>query len=475
MKIKLDLLCKFKTEKITPFHYSIGRTPLAVKPFLVCNFSDDVSKFVRLEFSKINYNSTERLDGVVYINNDIQRKVERLSLQAEFSPDSQHIAYPTASAFATSKEGNQSVLLPKFSYSMIFDDQIFENFSGILHNAVFDENSNDWAFSAQTSMMDVAISAFLPGFQSNNIASDLKQFVIFNGVKQKEYLKIIGYPKFSKKGSAMGYTAATGKINKIIDGSIGMDPSSAQKMHELMYKDAKMVAVINNTEGEVFDDIYGDIAFNADGSQYAYAARNGNDFFIILNGEKLERYDQVSMPTFLSNNKLAHYAYNKKRSKHFVVIDGEAQKEYDAFGARGIITNEDGNYAYTAKLNNKWTVVFNGNEMGFHSNIQKNSPVLSEEGNTVAFGFYDDFKFKMQVNDRIDNIEFKQISKPWLNNDGSRYAYTGIIGEQHYIVIDGVKFGPFHDALPRFYFSPDNKNVAYFIEQPTKPQSSKFP
>ncbi|MFW9924036.1 MAG: zinc ribbon domain-containing protein [Candidatus Thorarchaeota archaeon] len=474
MEVKLELLCKFQTEKMVTFHYYLGGLPMPIVPTDVIHFSDDVSKFVRVEFSKDQYLPNERLEAAVYVNDHLLQKVERLSLKPEFSHDGKHLAYPTASALAVSQNG-QKILMPKFSYEMNVDEQVFSGFSGILHNVVFDENSNSWAFSAQTSMMDVFVNAMLPGFQANNLASDLKQFVIYNGVKQKEYLKILGYPKFSKNGSVWGYVAATGQINKLIDGGMGMSQAAMNKMHELMYKDAKMVAVINQVEGEIFDDIFGDIAFNGDGSQYAYAAKNGNEAFIILNGKRLETYDEVRLPIFLSKNRLAYFAYNKAKNKHFVVVDGRKEKEYDGFGAQGIITNDEGNYAYTAHLGNKWTVIFNGKEMGFHQGIQKNCPVLSKKGNTIGFAVINNNKINMQINNHVDNIQFDNISKPWFSEDGTRYAYTGIIAGQEYIVIDGKKHGPFYDSLPRFYFSPDNQKVAYFIAKRSEPHSSKLP
>lgn len=76
-----------------------------------------------------------------------------------------------------------------------------------------------------------------------------------------------------------------------------------------------------------------DLVYSRDSSLHAYTARNGNNWFVVVNGKEGPAFDRVVMPLFSPDSK--HLIYRaRKDGKRFVVVadtDGKVVKQHPAY------------------------------------------------------------------------------------------------------------------------------------------------
>ncbi len=103
------------------------------------------------------------------------------------------------------------------------------------------------------------------------------------------------------------------------------------------------VVVVDLVPGPSFQEVHPPV-FSADGSRFGYAGKRGNEWFVMLDGEKAASYPFVpESPVFSSDGKrVAYRAVRNRRS--FVVVDGVEGPKYDLIRAGTIAFSPEGRH-----------------------------------------------------------------------------------------------------------------------------------
>jgi WD40 repeat protein len=91
-------------------------------------------------------------------------------------------------------------------------------------------------------------------------------------------------------------------------------------------------AFYNTEKGKKYDEA-ANLTYSRDGRFYAYAARNGENWFVVVNGKEGPAYDRVVSPRFSPDGKFLGYRA-RKGGKRFVVVadtNGKTVKEHPAY------------------------------------------------------------------------------------------------------------------------------------------------
>lgn len=158
-------------------------------------------------------------------------------------------------------------------------------------------------------------------------------------------------------------------------------PDGARIAYLMRSKDAKWRVVLGDSVGKEYDGIGGgSLRFSPDG-RLTYAAKRGNEWFIVLEGAEGERYEAFKSLTWSSNGRLAFVAKNGKA--WFAVIDGVKGRTYEEI--RDLTFSPDGKrVAYAAKRGDVWVAVVDGVE-GREYREKVWAIVFSPDGNRLAF------------------------------------------------------------------------------------------
>lgn len=85
-----------------------------------------------------------------------------------------------------------------------------------------------------------------------------------------------------------------------------------------LYQSSLQRTAAEDASADVYDEA-ADLAYNSDGSSYAFSARTGTNWFVVVNGQKGPKFDRVVTPQFSPDgSKLVYRA--RKHGKRFVVV-----------------------------------------------------------------------------------------------------------------------------------------------------------
>ncbi len=287
---------------------------------------------------------------------------------------------------------------------------------------------------------------------------------------------------------------------------------------------SRAVVYYDGVVGPKFDEIlrqtYGNVVFSPDGTRYAYCARSGNQYVVMVDGKELVRSPEANSGRFdgescrlgfTSNNKhvfyTSHVSLGGRRDQTFTrfVFDG---KPGPTGSAEGVVLSPDGDhYAYNLTVGDP----YHGDRYGFvvdgkivpymagspqwtadskHLYTQRSAAAagtdLLFDGKPLmrAFGFtvyispvgdmvavvvtggtnFHPFSFLVVNGKKVpgsDTLERGAINKVVFSPDGKHYAaLCGDTSNHQYVIVDG-KRGQEYVSIDNLSFTADSSTVVY--------------
>ncbi len=333
-----------------------------------------------------------------------------------------------------------------------------------------------------------------------------REAIVINGEVGPEF-ENVEHPCFSPDGRRFIYKAREdGKEFVIIDGKKGekfdrvdvpIFSPDGRRIAYIAGKDflwiKKCMWVVDGEKGKKFD-MLGLILFSWDGKKFVYHARKGRKEYIVVNGNKVEKFDRVICCLTLSpDGKRLAYFTTGKDGKQFVVIDGKKGEKFD--GVDFITFSPDGKrIAYRAREGDKHFMVIDGKKGEVFDEVGR--PIFSPDGKRIAYvagevvggskvdkesgpgmggaplgmgipmmgpgmmGGREERRKYFMVIDGKKGEKFDEVGKPVFSPDGKRIAYRVREGDKWFIIVDGKK-GEKFDKVGDPVFSPDGRRIAY--------------
>ena len=223
---------------------------------------------------------------------------------------------------------------------------------------------------------------------------------------------------------------------------------------------SETVTLLSRIEpGETFFPV--SMAASADFGHVAYAAKDAQGMFAVMDQQRSAKFNGVAKGTPLFSNGQFHWAFvafdAAKKARAF--IDGRPEPLFD--GIDDFVFSPDGSrWAYRAGIGGKQAVVTGGVAgPGFETIIKISGPVFSPDSRRMAYGALNGTQGFLVVDGSqhsVDGIVESIVFSP----DGKRMAYALKKGAQRQVVCDGQS-GPAYDAVASLTFSPDSSRLAY--------------
>ncbi|MCD4782860.1 MAG: hypothetical protein K8T10_03405 [Candidatus Eremiobacteraeota bacterium] len=189
-----------------------------------------------------------------------------------------------------------------------------------------------------------------PGFSPDSrhlyyIATEgKKQFLVVDGVEGKKYDSIDSTPRYSPDSRHIAYSATeNGKQFMVLDGKEGekhdcilmnltVFRTDSMQNHYRAITEKDSVKKINEWKkmGRVRTTTREVIAFSADGKHSAYAARDGNKEFVVIDAKEGKKYDKIVLPPVFSPDGSTTAYAARDEGMEFVVINGHRMKKFNS-------------------------------------------------------------------------------------------------------------------------------------------------
>jgi WD40 repeat protein len=252
----------------------------------------------------------------------------------------------------------------------------------------------------------------------------------------------------------------------------------------------KHLVVYSDGKPDPIYDAIGGVSLSPTGGHIAYAAKKGDQWFLVYDGIKDKPCDGINeawdyQPIYPPTNPYEgaffgqispdaalqfsddgkHFAYARQDgTKHCVVMDGHAGPEYDAVGELQL--SADGRHLdYLAKQGQVQFAIIDGHPGPSYSGIGQ--LVLSHEGRHTAYVAYQANKYFVVADGRAGpTFSFIGYGALTFSPDSKRTAYSAWIdrgleyGIKHVAVVDG-QVSTDYEEVTAPVFSPDSKQVAY--------------
>ena len=310
--------------------------------------------------------------------------------------------------------------------------------------------------------------------------------IVLNGKQQIPFSRI-SKPIFSPISNKLFYWA--------LDNSYG-------KQEIVLIADGKKFSSDMVTEGSLY--------FSKDGKRWAaITGTSDGNVVVIIDGKKIEKYNDISMPTFSYDNK--HIAFLVPKG---LVIDGRKVKvfkkpEVDVSGEARVYVYgnmmvyyhinylSDGSLIFLTKDKQGWTIYKNNiclasyrhqviqvgrlfiNVAGFEDASSIFTPINIADAAPYAIWWEkpegNNTQWRVVRNGLpVDKIRCSKLwseSYPILSSDGKRWAYAAYISskdkEELFVIVDGKKYGPYANVWG-ITFSKNGKRFAYAASDGSK-------
>lgn len=258
-------------------------------------------------------------------------------------------------------------------------------------------------------------------------ASDGRRGFAFNGRIEQYYDAVGDFVSYTRDGSHYAYTAR---------------------------KDGKSFVVFDGTEGERFDKVT-EPELGGSGRSLAYAAKAGEDAFIVFNGRRLENkeYELIRPPSLSPDGRRVAYEA-KKVGRWLYVIDGKEGPAFDEV-AEGYFSRDGRSFSYAGRRESKWVFVRNGKAGREYDEVG----VYPEAADADLFTAREAGK-EFVVFRAKEGLKYDETGWPAVSPNGKKIAYEAARGAKSFVVLEKREGKPY-DSVGRPTFSPDGREIAY--------------
>lgn len=269
-----------------------------------------------------------------------------------FSPDGRHVAYQAMS-------GEKWYLIVDTAINKGTQTRVLDHqFSGDSNHIVYIDDTDrtnrgrlvisDLSFSSQAVIARSVSGMVLNGNGSriaaicgDNDGQRVVESDFAGTVKKGSAYTGVHFPAFGPDGVSLVYGAERGGRQLIVFNGIEEDLPAGERLAEppVPSPAGKGVGAITLHNGKaglrqffldkgVAENPYeeaSNLAYNRDGNLHAYTARNGSNWFVVLNGVEGATYDRVISPKFTTDGKYLVYRA-RKDGKRFVVVANKSGK-----------------------------------------------------------------------------------------------------------------------------------------------------
>ena len=310
--------------------------------------------------------------------------------------------------------------------------------------------------------------------------SDKGWHVVLDGKASEQFYDAVGGFTFSPDSRRLAYIALKqGKTVVIVDGreldscrvvrQPVFSPDSKQVAYIAIDEEGKHFVGVDGRRGKGYSAIGGDTPkFSPHGSRLAYIAVENNKFFVVVDGEDGERFDEIvtsfgEFIWFTSDGK--HFAYVGKnnvggKEESYLMLDNKVQSRYKAIYCCTFSPRDD-RLAYAGKTKDGVYLILDGNRSDL-----KFDDILriqwKPDGSGIALIAQSNRKQRVVIN-KEEQRDYDSIydNRVVFSQNGKRYAYVGVRGKSCHIVVDGKETGAYPGLGAPVSFSNDGKNFAY--------------
>jgi hypothetical protein len=230
----------------------------------------------------------------------------------------------------------------------------------------------------------------------------------------------------------------------------------------------QQVAVVDGVRGKAYDSV-GLPQFSPDSKRYAYLARNGASWFIILNGNQQEAAGSgVHGLQFLPDNKNIMYVVKDGNREHVIMntLKGNIYDKVDENSFRF----RSGHFAYIAWKGNKQLMILDGVEGTPYDRV--GTPVFSNKDGHLGYTAKKNGA-EFAVIDNKEGMPYDSVEAVIFSNNGQQYAYHVVHKGNEFVVTNG-KEGNKYLFVHSLLVSGDGSKVIYGIETTNKNSEGFF-
>ncbi len=220
--------------------------------------------------------------------------------------------------------------------------------------------------------------------------------------------------------------------------------------------DKRWRLIYNTSKTQEYNEIvYDSIIFSPDSKRLVYIAKERDESFLILNGQRQNPYDEILYPIFSPDSDRLAYTVKKDDFWH-LVIDKEEGDKLDSPVYAIFSENKDEGYI---KIENGKEYFILGEDKQEWDYILKTSLLFSGSAKDYIYAAQNELGWYVVYNGVIDG-PYIAILDTAISIDGKSIAFNANIDGEWYLITAKEKLGPF-EYVGDIAFNPVNNDFAY--------------
>lgn len=227
--------------------------------------------------------------------------------------------------------------------------------------------------------------------------------------------------------------------------------------------------VIDRLEGEPYSRV--GFPFVSPDGRVAYIAEKENTFFVVDDHKRGRGYQAIQPPLLFYCSGEGNFVYAaRSEDKNFLITGDEEQKPYEEINSFAV-SSDCSKRAFVAKRDGKWILIANGTEedsFDFYGYL-----TFGANGRFAYVGINEINGKKQQTlvldNKIVDTLGPSEFligfSKLTFSHSGTSFSYIRTedqYGNSEAVVHDGLKNNKY-EFIERLTYSPDDQKLAYFV------------